>query len=310
VSNTSVPAAATGLPATHRLGARIVVELTGTITSRDSQTDHYSIQPDDPRSSPIHVKPEYIFPEDDAPDAATGLPSENTAFTRADTSTHLAALEQRVQDAEAGWRREAEARKAAEQRAAAAERKLARTAPETCAIHAALRPMESPLSHADWSLTVLDLAFGHNRDDANGEVDQEWTALGVQVGEALVFVRKAREQFEQAWEAARGDSEPAGPADEPEIAVTAGGRAYLLLQAILDGLDIEGDQATFTITPEMADELAAFGAEAEDLEPEPDEDSHDREADVWHSDDQSDERAVQVQFAGRLEPRERPTAGR
>jgi hypothetical protein len=83
------------------------------------------------------------------------------------TSTHLAALEQRVQDAEAGWRREAEARKAAEQRADAAERKLVRIAPATDAIHAALRPMESPLSHADWNLTVLNLVFGHNRYDSS-----------------------------------------------------------------------------------------------------------------------------------------------
>jgi hypothetical protein len=45
----------------------------------------------------------------------------------------------------------------------------------------------------------------------------------------------------------------------------------LLLQAILDGLDVESDQAKFTITPELADELAAFGAETEDDEPEPDE---------------------------------------
>jgi hypothetical protein len=215
MSNTSVQSVTTATQPHHRLGARVVVELSGTITSRDQQTDHYAIQPDHPRSSTIHVRPEFIFPEEDAPDAATGLPSENTAFTRADTSTHLAALEQRVQDAESGWRREAAARKAAEQRAEAAERKLVRTAPETCAIHAALRPIEDPIAQAIWNLTVLDLAFGHNRYAANGQVDQEWTAIGAQVGDALVFVREARKQFEQAWEAARGNGEPAGPADEP-----------------------------------------------------------------------------------------------
>jgi hypothetical protein len=35
----------------HRLGSRIVVELTGVITSRVSRTGHFAIQPDDSRSS-------------------------------------------------------------------------------------------------------------------------------------------------------------------------------------------------------------------------------------------------------------------
>jgi hypothetical protein len=72
------------------------------------------------------------------------------------------------------------------------------------------------------------------------------------------------------------------------IDVTGAGRAYLLLQNIIDCLHVEGGQATFTITPEMADELAAFGSESEDLEDddpaeesEPDEDGHDYESDVW-----------------------------
>jgi hypothetical protein len=74
--NTTLPAADAGLPAAtatqphHRLGSRIVVELTGVITSRDSRTCHFAIQPDHPRSSTIHVRPEFIFPEEDAPDAA------------------------------------------------------------------------------------------------------------------------------------------------------------------------------------------------------------------------------------------------
>jgi hypothetical protein len=35
--------------------------------SRIQQTDHFAIQPDDPCSASIHVKPEYIFPEDSEP---------------------------------------------------------------------------------------------------------------------------------------------------------------------------------------------------------------------------------------------------
>jgi hypothetical protein len=199
----------------HRIGSRVVIELTGTITSRVPQTDHYAIQPDDPQSSSIHVKPEYIFPEDSEVTGSTAAPSLPNA---------------------------------------------------TAAIHAALRPMESPLSHADWNLTVLDLAFGHNRYDANGDVDQEWTAIGAQVGDALDFVKAAREQWNLAWDTARGNSEPvlapaAAPPTEPSIEVTPGGRAYLLLRSIIDRLHVEGDTATFTLTPEIADELAAFGAE-------------------------------------------------
>jgi hypothetical protein len=99
---------------------------------------------------------------------------------------------------------------------------------------------------------------------------------------------------------------------EPTIAVTDGGRAFLLLRSIIDRLHVEGDTATFTLTPELADELAAFGSESEDLEQddepeaEPDEDGHDNEKDVWVAEDQDDEKAVQVQLAGRLEPKERP----
>jgi hypothetical protein len=145
--NQTVPAVATGLPATNlHLGTRC-----GTVLSRNSLTDHYCIQPDDPRSASIHVRPEFLFPEDDAP---------ATASAPAATAT---------------------------------------------------------------SITVTD-----------------------------------------------------------------GGRPYLLLMAILDGLDIEGTRASFEITPELADELAAFGSETEDLEEddpaeesEPDEDGHDAESDVW-----------------------------
>jgi hypothetical protein len=240
--NQSVPAADTGLPYSarpshHRLGDRVVVEIVGTVLERIPQSGHYAIQPDGPRSSSIHVLPEYIFPEDSEPVLPPGLPNG------------------------------------------------------TATIHAALRPMESPLSHADWNLTVLDLAFGHNRYDANGDVDQEWTAIGAQIGDALDFVREARKQFRQAWEAARGNSKPPqapeSPPTEPGIAVTDGGRAFLLLRSIIDQLHIEGDTASFTLTPELADELAAFGSESEDdemddePEAEPDEDGHDHEANCW-----------------------------
>lgn len=53
---------------------------------------------------------------------------------------------------------------------------------------------------------------------------------------------------------------------EPAFAITDAGRMYLLLQTIIDRLDVEGSKASFELTPEIADELAAFGAEAEDLE--------------------------------------------
>lgn len=55
-------------------------------------------------------------------------------------------------------------------------------------------------------------------------------------------------------------------AHEPAFALTDAGRMYLLLSAIVDRLDIEGSTATFELTPELADELAAFGADREDME--------------------------------------------
>jgi hypothetical protein len=39
-----------------------------------------------------------------------------------------------------------------------------------------------------------------------------------------------------------------------------------LLEPIVSRLHVEGDTATLTPTPEMADDLAAFGAESEDCE--------------------------------------------
>jgi hypothetical protein len=94
--------------------------------------------------------------------------------------------------------------------------------------------------------------------------------------------------YEPLWDAPvlASAAPPAG--DEPGIQLTDAGRTFLLLQEIIARLHVEGDQATFTIAPEMADELAAFGSESEDLEDddpaeesEPDEDSHDAETDVW-----------------------------
>jgi hypothetical protein len=231
--NQPVPAAATGLPNStqqphHRLGDRVVVEMTGTITSRIQQTDHFAIQPDDPCSSSIHVKPEYIFPEDSAPLLAPA----------------------------------------------------------------------------------------------------------------------------------------AAPPNEPGIEITEAGRAYLLLESIVSRLSIDGGVASFTLTPSLAADIAAWQAkvppeknedgeasdllrllikrsdatvvgngkvhldldltnsemdwlcswnsESEDLEDDdpaedsdPAEDGHDNEKDVWYADDQSDEKAVQVQLAGKLEPMER-----
>jgi hypothetical protein len=101
--------------------------------------------------------------------------------------------------------------------------------------------------------------------------------------------------------------------DPPHINITHAGRAYLLLMDIIGRLHIDGDTATFKVAPFIADELASFGAENEDLEmddpaedSDPAESGHDNEADIWFGDDQSDEKAVHVQTAGKLEPRERP----
>lgn len=59
---------------------------------------------------------------------------------------------------------------------------------------------------------------------------------------------------------------PNANAHEPAFAVTDAGRMYLLLSAIIERLDIEGSTASFELTPEIADELAAFGTDREDLE--------------------------------------------
>ena len=122
----------------HRHGARVVVELSGTITSRNIETGIYAIQPDDPRAPWVHAAPQYVFADDIAP----------PAFAM------------------------------------------------------------------------------------------------------------------------------------PSVTIAAGRRACLLLQFILDRLDIEGARASFEITHELADQLAAFCAELED-EQELDEDGYDREVDIW-----------------------------
>jgi hypothetical protein len=75
------------------------------------------------------------------------------------------------------------------------------------------------------------------------------------------------------------------PNSEGGFAITDAGRMFLLISAIIH---IEGETATFQITPAIADALAEFGADSEDMEeddpPEEDdplEDNHDREADCW-----------------------------
>jgi hypothetical protein len=80
----------------------------------------------------------------------------------------------------------------------------------------------------------------------------------------------------------------AAPPVETGLEITQAGRAYLLLMDIITKLHIEGDTASFTLTPEMADDLAAFGSESEDCEEDADaedsdpaEDGHDHEADCW-----------------------------
>jgi hypothetical protein len=51
----------------HRLGDRVVIELTGTVISRNAENDVYSIQPDDPRSPSLLVQAKNVFPEDSEP---------------------------------------------------------------------------------------------------------------------------------------------------------------------------------------------------------------------------------------------------
>jgi hypothetical protein len=67
------------------------------------------------------------------------------------------------------------------------------------------------------------------------------------------------------------------------------------------------------LTNSEMDWLCSWNSESEDLEDDdPEEDSdpaesgHDNETDVWFVEDQTDEQAVQVQLARKLEPRERP----
>lgn len=59
---------------------------------------------------------------------------------------------------------------------------------------------------------------------------------------------------------------PDNSQNEPAFAITEAARMYLLLQTIVDRPPVEGSLATFEITPDLADELAAFGSESEDVE--------------------------------------------